>query len=331
MTAGPLVSVVIPLFNAEDWIEETLRSVFAQRLDPQHLEVLVVNDGSTDHSAERAATVLTASRIQYRLIDGPNLGPSHARNLGWRLARAPWIQFLDADDLLSPDKIPTQLPVAAMAAKSTAVIYSEWQRIAKAGSGAWTPTGRVESPRIAPVDPVGSLLLPGNFIALGSHLIARSWLDRSAGFDEQCWLIEDVHLLLRLAMAGGVFDSVLTGNPLFFYRQRGATSLSRSRQAEFVQGCVRNLVMVEDYWRQSNVLNEKRRALLLALYEGPLHFLAEHDRNSFENLYEHVKELEPSWSPRNRRMRFLSHLVGYRRAESASIAYRRLKRGLASQ
>src|SRR5258708_40363258 len=115
MTPRPLVSVVIPLFNAEDWIEDTLRSVQAQQLDPKELEVLIVNDGSTDRGVERAAAVLSTSRIPYRFIGGPNRGPSHARNLGWRLARAPWIQFLDADDLLSPDKISTQLRAAANA------------------------------------------------------------------------------------------------------------------------------------------------------------------------------------------------------------------------
>ena len=92
----PAVSIVIPLYNAASFITETLRSVQAQICSD--FEVIVVDDGSRDRSAECVAAVAREdSRI--RLHRQGNAGVSVARNRGAELAAAPVIAFLDADDL----------------------------------------------------------------------------------------------------------------------------------------------------------------------------------------------------------------------------------------
>src|SRR2546422_10543290 len=99
MKPNASVSVVIPAFNAVPTISDTLKSVFAQTVDPHILEIVLVNDGSVDATRTVSATLLEQSHISWQIIDIPNSGPSVARNVGFYAAEGEWIQFLDADDL----------------------------------------------------------------------------------------------------------------------------------------------------------------------------------------------------------------------------------------
>jgi hypothetical protein len=100
----PLVSILIPSFNAEPWIKETLDSAVSQ--DYPHKEVIIVDDGSTDQTLEIARTFESSS---VRLITQPNAGAPAARNKALAHAQGEYIQWLDADDLLAPTKITNQM------------------------------------------------------------------------------------------------------------------------------------------------------------------------------------------------------------------------------
>jgi len=106
-TLRPDISIIIPLYNAEAYIQETLRSVLSSK--GVSLEVLVIDDGSKDRGAER---VLEMNRSEVKLIRMPlNSGASAARNEGIRQARGRYLLFMDADDLIAPDKLRLQLNV----------------------------------------------------------------------------------------------------------------------------------------------------------------------------------------------------------------------------
>lgn len=98
-----MFSVVIPLYNKPFSVQDTLRSVISQSYD--EFEVLIINDGSTDNSREKAAEI-SDSRI--RIIDKENGGRASARNRGIELAAYPHIAFLDADDIWEPDYLAEQ-------------------------------------------------------------------------------------------------------------------------------------------------------------------------------------------------------------------------------
>ena len=103
-----MISVIIPLYNKEQIIEKCIQSVLTQ--DYNDFEVVVVNDGSTDRSAEIVKRI-DDSRV--RLIEQENGGPSKARNTGVKNAKGEWIVFLDADDeFLSPTNIINILLIA---------------------------------------------------------------------------------------------------------------------------------------------------------------------------------------------------------------------------
>src|SRR5512142_2295425 len=100
----PLVSILIPAFNAQTWIGETLRSATLQSWPRK--EVIVVDDGSSDRTVEIARTFECA---WVKVVTQENQGAAAARNHAARLSQGEYIQWLDADDILGADKIEQQI------------------------------------------------------------------------------------------------------------------------------------------------------------------------------------------------------------------------------
>lgn len=99
----PLISCIVPVFNGERYLRETLDSIFAQTY--RRLEIIVADDGSTDRTAEIVAGY--SERVRY--LKQANAGASAARNLGLRAARGDFVAFLDADDLWHAEKLQRQM------------------------------------------------------------------------------------------------------------------------------------------------------------------------------------------------------------------------------
>src|SRR6201987_6545220 len=100
----PLVSILIPAYNAEEWIAETIQSAIAQTCPRK--EIIVVDNGSSDRTAEVARRFASKEVV---IISTENQGAAAARNHAFQLSQGDYIQWLDADDLLAPDKIERQL------------------------------------------------------------------------------------------------------------------------------------------------------------------------------------------------------------------------------
>src|ERR1700677_2034452 len=116
-----LVSILIPAFNAQQWIGDTLRSAVSQTWDRK--EIIVVDDGSRDQTVEIARQF--ESR-QVRVISQANQGAAAARNKCFSLSQGDYIQWLDADDLLGPDKISLQMAVPAEGITTRALLSAGW-------------------------------------------------------------------------------------------------------------------------------------------------------------------------------------------------------------
>ncbi|MGX7107177.1 glycosyltransferase family 2 protein [Hutsoniella sourekii] len=100
MEGKPLVSVIIPCYNAELTISETLNSVINQTY--KNVEIIIVNDGSTDNTVNLIENLMSKSNANIRLLNQKNKGVSVARNLGIECAKGSFLTFLDSDDLFSP-------------------------------------------------------------------------------------------------------------------------------------------------------------------------------------------------------------------------------------
>jgi glycosyltransferase involved in cell wall biosynthesis len=99
----PVVSCIVPVFNGEQYVREALESIHRQTYQP--LEIIVVDDGSTDNTKR----VVTNLKIPIQYVEQSNLGPPAARNQGIRLARGAFVAFLDADDLWHQEKLTKQM------------------------------------------------------------------------------------------------------------------------------------------------------------------------------------------------------------------------------
>ena len=117
----PLVSILIPAYNAEKWIAETLRSALGQTW--QRKEIIVVDDGSTDQTVAIARQFESES---VRIVASKNQGAATARNLAVQASRGDYIQYLDADDLLAPDKIERQLTARRESDGRRILLSSPW-------------------------------------------------------------------------------------------------------------------------------------------------------------------------------------------------------------
>ena len=123
MSAAPTISVVVPCFNAERYIAAAVESALQQGWPG--LEVVVVDDGSTDGSAERVRGLCRA-HSNVRLIEQANAGVAAARNHGLRHASGEWIAFLDADDLWLPGKLRAQW-LLLRSCPDARMAYTAWQ------------------------------------------------------------------------------------------------------------------------------------------------------------------------------------------------------------
>jgi glycosyltransferase involved in cell wall biosynthesis len=121
MAVKPLVSILIPAYNAEDWIAYTLQSAIAQTWSRK--EIIVVDDGSRDRTAEVARRFASN---QVAVVSRPNQGAAAARNHALRLSQGDYIQWLDADDLLTPDKIERQLAALGEPGQTRILLSSPW-------------------------------------------------------------------------------------------------------------------------------------------------------------------------------------------------------------
>ena len=117
----PLVSILIPAFNAQEWISETLQSAIAQTWERK--EIIVVDDGSSDHTVAIARQFESST---VRVMANVHRGAAAARNAAFDLSRGDFIQWLDADDLLAPDKIEKQMESMGSAPSKSTLISGAW-------------------------------------------------------------------------------------------------------------------------------------------------------------------------------------------------------------
>jgi glycosyltransferase involved in cell wall biosynthesis len=117
----PLVSILIPAYNAERWIADTIHSALAQTWRKK--EIIIVDDGSRDQTL-RVARHFASDNVS--VVAQENQGASKARNKAFELCQGDYIQWLDADDLLSPDKIAKQMEAAEEGESKRTVLSSAW-------------------------------------------------------------------------------------------------------------------------------------------------------------------------------------------------------------
>ncbi|WP_269540974.1 glycosyltransferase family 2 protein [Cerasicoccus fimbriatus] len=217
----PLVSIIIPAYNAGQWIKTTLESAIQQSYE--HIEIIVIDDGSKD---DTAAIVKTFDDKRIKLIEQSNAGQSAAANRGIAESAGQYLKFLDADDALSPNHIHAQL--AAIESDSNAIADCSWGYFVNDWQSA---RPRIESTNQDYENPMDWLVesLTKNEGMMGGWkwLIHKAVIERAGGWNSKLSLNNDFDFSIRLLLASsGVRHAP---EALYAYRKAETASLSGSR------------------------------------------------------------------------------------------------------
>jgi glycosyltransferase involved in cell wall biosynthesis len=293
----PLVSVVIPAFNAATTIDATIESVLNQTY--KNIEIIVVNDGSTD----RTATVLRKYSSRIQLVHQSNRGLAKARNTGAGMASGDFVCLLDADDLCLPERVALQVealelfPDAVLCCSDFSAFNSMghvadshasnyYSVIANSPGGLTTLFSSSailgDSPRFGLNEKVSLLyghvyrqLFLGNFIHPPTVMIRRKFLVQVGGFDESIKYNSDWECFVRLARLGSF---LYVCHPLLAYRLSD-NQMSRNNRG---RGQLDLVMASEKIWKSdeklARELGDRFREVKASFYGDAASALVEHDK-----------------------------------------------------
>lgn len=308
---SPLVSILIPCFNAARWLREALESALRQTWP--RCEIIVVDDGSTDASAAIAAEFEGRG---VRLIRQPNAGQSAACNQALRHARGEWVKFFDSDDLLSPDMIERQ--VRSLSGQPTAVAYGEWARFTD-NPGAAQFISRPGWHSAPPVDWLVELWADGQpMMQCGQFLLPRRLLDQTGGWDERLSLINDFEFFARVALASS--QIVFTPGARLYYRSGLSGSLSRSTQRAAWESAARSATLGTDYLLAAED-SPRTRAAAASYLQELVFSMYPHCRDLVRSLERRVAELGGCARPPQggRGFQLARRIVGWKAARHLQV------------
>jgi glycosyltransferase involved in cell wall biosynthesis len=234
----PLVSVVIPTYNHAHFLAQAIDSVLAQ--DYPHLEVVVVDDGSTDDTGE----VLERYRGRVVCERQRNQGQSVALNRGWEVSRGAIVSYLNADDVLRPGAVRRAVEALAIAPEA-AFVYGDFELI-DASSQAYRTIRTVELDFADMVARFITVAGPGGFFR-------RSALNRAGGWDPRFRQNPDVDFLFRLGLTG---TFVRVPAVMAAFRVHGG---SQTHQVPSIERAEEPLVIADRFFARPDIPDEIRR------------------------------------------------------------------------
>jgi glycosyltransferase involved in cell wall biosynthesis len=228
----PLVSILIPAYNAEQWLPDTLRSAVAQTWDRK--EIIVVNDGSKDQTEEVARRFESEG---VKVFTQMNQGAAATRNKAFSLCTGDYIQWLDADDLLAPDKISKQMRVVEEEQNKKLLVSGEWakfmyrpRRAKFVPTGLWGDLSRAEW--------LMRKMEQNAYMQTATWLVSRELTEAAGPWDTRLLGDDDGEYFCRVLMASERVR--FAPGAKVYYRQAGSTSLSyigtsdRKRDAQWL-------------------------------------------------------------------------------------------------
>jgi glycosyltransferase involved in cell wall biosynthesis len=214
----PLVSILIPAYNAEEWISETLRSAIRQTWPNK--EIIVVDDGSKDGTLP---VVRGFEADGVRVVTQKNQGAAATRNHAYRLSEGSYIQWLDADDLLSDDKIARQMEVAEEVQDRHVLLSSGWGSfLYRHGQAKFVPTPLWAD--LTPAEWLCRKMSQNLHMQTATWLVSRELTDAAGDWNTKLLGDDDGEYFCRVLLASKGVRFVPDAR--VYYRASGAGSLS---------------------------------------------------------------------------------------------------------
>jgi len=238
-----MISVIIPCYNAERTLAAAITSALEQDVEK---EVIVVNDGATDGSAE----IISEFGERVRSLSTPNRGVSSARGSGTKLACGHYIQYLDSDDLLAPATLSARLD--AITAGEADVAHTDWQKMAFGRDGRCLRADIIRPDLLALERDAEAATAVSDFWAPPAALLyRREIVERIGGWPLGLPVVEDARYLFEAARHKARF--VYVPGVGAYYRV-SPDSLSRQNPERFIACCARNAIEIETVWRGQGAL-----------------------------------------------------------------------------
>ena len=214
----PLVSILIPAFNAQHWIADTLRSAVAQTWAAR--EIIVVNDGSSDQTLAIARRFASEG---VRVVTQKNQGAAAARNTAFSLSQGDYIQWLDADDLLARDKIAKQVAVLQERGSQRTVLSCAWGHFTyRPHRAQFVPTSLWCD--LSPAEWLTRQMEENIYMQTATWLVSREVTETAGPWDTRLLGDDDGEYFSRVLMASD--GTRFVPEAKVYYRMSGSTSLS---------------------------------------------------------------------------------------------------------
>lgn len=241
-----LVSILVPAFNAERWVADTIKSALAQTWPRK--EIIVVDDGSTD---ETLAISRQFTSDTVKVATQPNQGAAAARNKAYSICQGDYLQWLDADDLLAPDKITSQMEVLQGCEDIRTVASAAWGHFFnRPGRARFAPTSLWTD--LSPIEWLRRNLEQGAFMQTASWLVSRQLTEAAGPWDARLLGDDDGEYFSRVVRLSDGIRFVPQAKT--FYRRVASARLShvglskKKLDAHFLamQLQIRNIRSLED-------------------------------------------------------------------------------------
>lgn len=258
------VSVIVPVYNACDNIEDTLNHIICQNFDD--FELIIIDDGSKDDSVKIIKKLMDKSTVNYKLIEQENLGSSAARNNGLANSNGKYVVFVDDDDLIGENHLKNLY--SSIINQNTSFAFTEMFKISKEFE--YLSSNNVyaslkDKVKISTGDLIKQELLMRIPFSFAQIMYDKSIIDKfNIKFNEKITYGEDTDFALRSLINGK--DVGLTNKPSYFYLQHDSlTSKSFLNRFDFV------FVLEElaDYYKEINESKNKELIDLIYTYRIP--------------------------------------------------------------
>ncbi len=306
MSNVPSVSVVIPCYNAEKWIAECIESCLNQTASG--VELIVVDDGSTDNSRQ----VLQQYGDRINLICQTNSGGCTARNTGYQRSKGEFIQFLDADDYLLPEKLERQRN--CLIATGADVVYGDWRhQHHPPDQAAW-----LEEPAVSGTqEDVLYSLLQDWWVSPAALLFRRGVVDVVNGWDQSLPAAQDRDFFLRVAMR--TKRIVYQPGCHSIYRRYGNVTVSTSNSERYFQSHLTVVKKAESQLTAEGRLTDKYQRAIASSYFHIARNIFPTNPSLAQCLVQRCKSLDSSFLPKQSYLYdLIFNLTGFASAERSA-------------
>ena len=256
----PLVSVIIPLYNSEAYISETLDSVLNQTWE--NVETIIVDDSSTDESFNIANKYKNQFPEKIKVYTNPGKGACAARNYGFKQSLGEYIQYLDADDILSSNKIEKQVLVLHNETDKIAVCetWHFFNTIDKATNTDKPYLIAVNQPEDFFIQLWGGKTLPPNMVQTSAWLTPRSLIKQNGGWNENLHKDQDGEFFARIALnSKGIIYVPDIKN---YYRQHiSSKNIAGQKQRKHLESNLEAAQLKEKYLFERNQSEDAKLAM----------------------------------------------------------------------